>query len=100
MKSVSLKPLVEQFYLEDRRQAILQLATTANITISYHTEKKRRRHWPAKPPEKQSQLYTNSILSGKKAIWTHVFVEFYTNKGCKKTTWYKGIIIGYSKQTS
>jgi len=53
VKSVSLKPLVEHFYLEDRRQAILQLAKTANITISYHTKKRRRRYRPAKPPEKQ-----------------------------------------------
>ena len=43
VKSVSLKPLVEHFYLEDRRQAILQLAKTANITISYHTKNRRRR---------------------------------------------------------
>jgi len=34
VRSVSLKPLVEHIYLEDRRHAILQVATSKNITIS------------------------------------------------------------------
>ena len=34
-KSVSLRPLIEHIYLEDRRQATLQVATNAGITISY-----------------------------------------------------------------
>ena len=41
LKSVSLKPLVEHFYLEDRRQAVLQIASEVGITISYKTEL----HW-------------------------------------------------------
>jgi len=32
---VSLKPLVEHVYLEDHRQAVLEVATATNITISY-----------------------------------------------------------------
>ena len=35
VKSVSLKPLLEHFYLEDRRQAALQVAAEAGVTISY-----------------------------------------------------------------
>ena len=34
VKSVSLKPLVEHIYLEDKRHAVLQLASKANITIT------------------------------------------------------------------
>ena len=37
-KLISLKPLVEYIYLEDKRQAILQLATDANVTISYQAK--------------------------------------------------------------
>ena len=43
LKSVSLKPLVEHIYLEDKRHAVLQLASQANITISYEVTKVRRR---------------------------------------------------------
>ena len=50
VKSVSLKPLLEQFYLEDRRQAALQVAAEAGVTISYWTKKQRTRH-PSKTPE-------------------------------------------------
>ena len=39
VKSASLKPLVEHIYLEDKRHAILQLASQANFTISYETVK-------------------------------------------------------------
>ena len=35
LKSVSLKPLVEHLYLEDCRQAVLQIASEVGITISY-----------------------------------------------------------------
>ena len=41
MKLVSLKPLIEHIYLEDRRQAILEMATNANITIPYTTKRKK-----------------------------------------------------------
>ena len=40
LKSVSLKPLVEHLYLEDRRQAVLQIASEVGITISYKRKKK------------------------------------------------------------
>ena len=43
VKSVSLKPLVEHIYLEDKRHAVLQLASQANITISYEAAKIRKR---------------------------------------------------------
>ena len=67
--SVSLKPLVEHVYLEDRRHAILELATSRNIVIEYQTKARRRRHRPPKPPERMNQLRSsNSIPSGKIAI--------------------------------
>ena len=56
MKAVSLEPLIEHIYLEDRRQAILQLASNANVTISYHVKQGRRSLRPAKAPEKSSSL--------------------------------------------
>ena len=55
-KLVSLKPLVEHVYLEDRRQAILEVAIAANITITYHVKARRRTRRPLKPPEKRSAL--------------------------------------------
>ena len=42
VKAVSLKPLIEHFYLEDKRQAIQQVASKANATISYHVKKQKR----------------------------------------------------------
>ena len=39
-ETVSLKPMVEHFYLEDKRQAILQVTCNANITISYHSQQR------------------------------------------------------------
>ena len=55
LKQVSLKPLIEHLYLEDKRQVILQVASKANITISYHTKKRERKKGGSrfkKPPEK------------------------------------------------
>ena len=37
-KLVSLKALVEHIYLEDRRQVVLEVATAANITITYQVK--------------------------------------------------------------
>ena len=42
VKSVSLRPLIEHFYLEDKRHAIMQVACDANVTISYHTKQRKR----------------------------------------------------------
>ena len=42
VKSVSLRPLVEHFYLEDRQQAVLQIASEAGVTTSYSTKKQRK----------------------------------------------------------
>ena len=41
VKSVSLRPSVEHFYLEDRHQAVLQIASEAGITILYETKKRK-----------------------------------------------------------
>jgi len=64
-KSVSLKPLIEHIYLEDRRHACLEVATHRGVTISYRTKKSMRRvrHAP-KAPEKSTAL----VPRGKKAI--------------------------------
>ena len=58
VKSVSLHPLIEYFYLEDKRHAIMQVACDANVTISYHAKQRRRsvHQRPPKAPEKAAQL--------------------------------------------
>jgi len=55
-KLVSLKPLVEHVYLEDCRQAVLEVAMVANITISYQVKPRKRARRLLKPPEKRSAL--------------------------------------------
>ena len=101
-KLVSLKPLIEHIYLEDRRQAILEVATTVNTTITYQVKPKRRTRRPPKPPERQSALsskhHSKDIPTGKRAIVTPVSVEFYDGSDCVSTTWYKGTIIKSNKQ--
>ena len=96
VKAVSLKPLIEHFYLEDKRQAIQQLASRANVTISYHVKKRKRSRRPPKAPEKVAQL---RIPTGKKAICTQLSVEFYEDETKQNTVWYKGTVISYSRQT-
>lgn len=59
-KSVSLKPLVEHFYLEDKRQAIMQLAALQNVTISYQVSKRKRSHRPPKAPENRASLCSST----------------------------------------
>ena len=98
VKQVSLKPLIEHLYLEDKRQAILQVASEANITISHHTKKRERKRGGSqfkKPPEKRSLLLV--VPTGKSAVGTRVSVEFYCNDSQTTTTWYKGTVIAYSR---
>jgi len=78
VKSVSLKPLIEHFYLEDRRIAIMQIASSANVTISYQVNPRKRRRRPAKPPEKKTSLCP--VPKGNKAIGCRVNVEFYEDE--------------------
>ena len=94
-KSVSLRPLVEHIYLEDRRQACLEVATSRGVTISYRTKKviKRNRR-PAKAPEKRTAL----LPRGKKAIGLRVSVEYYVDESQSTTKWYKGTVIAYSRK--
>ena len=67
---------MEHIYLEDKTHAVLQLASQANITISYETTKARKRsRRPPKPPEKRSSLMTG--LNSKRAIDTRLSVEFF-----------------------
>jgi len=94
-KSVSLQPLVEHIYLEDRRQACLEVATNKDVTISYRTKKvimcNRRL---AKAPEKRTTL----LPRGKKAIGLRVSVEYYVDDSQSTAKWYKGTIISYSRK--
>ena len=94
MKSVSLKPLVLHFYLEDRRQAVLQIASEVGITISYKTKKQKRNRRPPKAPESRTAL---GVPSGKKAVGLRVAVEYY-NSDDQQTRWYKGTVISYSSR--
>ena len=99
VKSVSLKPLIEHFYLEDRGIAIMQIASSANVTISYQANPRKRRRRPAKSPEKKASL--SSVPKGTKAIGCRVNVEFYEGEegeSYQTTKWYKGTIIAYSKR--
>ena len=87
-----LKPLLEHLYLEDRRQAALQVAAEAGVTISYSTRKQRRMRCPPKAPQSRPAI----VPSGKKAVGLRVSVEFYENDQ-QTTSWYKGTVISYSR---
>ena len=93
VKSVSLKPLLEHFYLEDRRQAAMQVAAEAGVTISYSTKRQRRTRRPPKAPESRLAI----VPSGKKAVGLRVSIEFYENDQ-QTTRWYKGTVISYSRK--
>ena len=96
-KSVSLKPLVEHMYLEDRRQAVLQVATEKGVSISYRVTKSHRRTRRApKAPEKRAAL--TPLSSGKRAVGLRVSVEFYNDDSRTSTTWFKGTVISYSRK--
>ena len=99
VKNVSLRPLIEHFYLEDKRHAIMQVACDANVTISYHAKQLERRRSvhrrPPKAPEKAAQL---KFPVGKRAIGTRLSVEFYEDESEQSTVWYKGTIISYSRK--
>lgn len=92
VKSVSLKPLLEHFYLEDHQQAALQIAAEAGVTISYSTKKRRRTRRPPKAPESRQAM----VPSGKKAIGLRVSIEYYESD--QTTGWYKGTVISYSRK--
>jgi len=64
-KTVSLKPLVEHIYLEDRRQAILEVAVNANVVISYSSNK-RKRKYRSRKISKHSSL--GDVPVGKRAV--------------------------------
>ena len=84
VKSVSLRPLIEHFYLEDKRHAIMQVVCDANVTISYHAKQRRRsvHRRPPKTPEKAAQL---KFPAGKRAIGTRLSVEFYEDESEQST---------------
>ena len=75
-KLISLKPLVEHIYLEDKCQAILQLPTEVNGAISYQAKLRQRMFKPSKPPEKHSLLHIKKIPNGSGVIGTQVSVKF------------------------
>ena len=77
--------MLEHFYLEDRRQAVLQVAAQAGVTISYSTKRQRRAWRPSKAPESKAA----NIPTGKKAIGIRLSVEFYEDVDQQGTQWYK-----------
>ena len=77
----------------------MQIASSANVTISYQVNPRKRRHRPAKPPEKKTSLCP--VPKGNKAIGCRVNVDFYEDEEGENhqiTKWYKGTIIAYSKK--
>ena len=98
MKSVSLRPLIEHIYLEDRRQATLQVATNAGVTISYAVKKCRRIRRPPKAPEKRLALGIPVVPTGKKAIGLRLLIEYYDDDSQTVTKWYKGTVIGHMRK--
>ena len=96
-KAVSLKPLVEHIFLEDRRQAILQVAINANITISYNAKKNNRSYRRYKTA-KHSKSVTSDLPASKRAVGLRVSMEFFNDDNYESTTWYKGTVISYSRR--
>ena len=103
VKSISLRVdhwLNTCIYMEDRRNAIMQVATGANITITYNTREKKNLQTSKTLRKaiiiawKHSQQYSYS----KKAIGAHASVEFYNDPEHKSTRWYKGTVIAHNKQ--
>ena len=82
-------------YLEDRRQAILQVATNANITISYNPKTHKRNY---RRKTKRSKLVASNVPLGKRAVGLHVSMEFFDDDSEETTTWYKGTVISYSRR--
>ena len=66
-KLISLKPLVEHIYLEDKCQVILQLAMESNVTILYQVTPRQEKF---KPSEKHSSLHIKKVPTGSRAIGT------------------------------
>ena len=84
-KSVSLKPLVEHFYLEDKWQAIMQLAALQNVK-------------EAKSSRKLTIIMCSSLR--KERNWCSVicWIFWWWEYWQDATKWYKGTIVAYSKQ--
>ena len=97
VKSVSLRPLVEHFYLEDRRQAVLQIASEAGVTISYST-KKQRKKGDIPRPQKVNLHWALIKYLQEKAVGLWVAVEYYLDDLQIATRWYKGTVISYSRK--
>ena len=77
----------------------MQIASSANVMISYQVNPRKRRCHPAKPPEKKASL--SSVPKGTKAIGCRINVEFYEEEkgeSYQTTKWYKSTIIAYSKR--
>ena len=89
---------MEHFYLEDCRQAVLQIASEAGVTISYSTKKQKKKRRHPKAPESKSALGINKVPSGKKAVGLRVAVEYYLDNLQTATRWYKGTVISYSRK--
>ena len=68
------RPLIEHFYLEDKRYAIMQVACDASdillATMLLSKLKEDQRSTKIKTPEKAAQL---KIPTGQKALYRHSF---------------------------
>ena len=98
VKSVSLRPLVEHFYLEDRQQIVLQIGSEgwSDNFILYKETKETRRH--PKAPESKVALGINKVPSGTKVVGLRVAVEYFLNDQHTASCWFKGTVISYSRK--
>ena len=67
-ENAKLEPLIEHFCLEDKKAAILQLASLEKVTVSYKTSNRRRKPNGLQNLQKAKHCYACAVPQGKKAI--------------------------------
>ena len=87
IKSVSLKPLVEHIYLEDRRHACLEVTTNKGVTISYIEQQS---HLGMPDMQERHHAQPCYLEERKQLGYRLASVEYYSNESRSSTTWYKG----------
>ena len=89
---------MEHFYLEDCRQAVLQIASEAGVTISYSMKKQRKIRDIPKPQKVNLHWALIKYLQEKSCRTSDIAVEYYLDDQQTATHWYKGTVISYSRK--